>query len=69
MQLYSFPGSTGELFEPLVRNLPERIKAVKYNANLKTIDTLHFILQLEPKRSSEILVEFMDSVLAGTKIL
>lgn len=39
-----------------------RIKAVKNEVKLKTIDTGHFILQLEPERSSEILVEFMDSV-------
>jgi len=44
-----------------------RIKAVKNDVKLETIDTQHFILQLEPGRSSEILVDFMDSVIAETE--
>lgn len=41
-----------------------RIKDVKKDIRLKTIDTQHFILQLEPERSSEILMEFMDRTIA-----
>lgn len=44
----------------------EGIKALKNDVKLDTIDTLHFILQLEPERSAEILIEFMDSVIAET---
>lgn len=39
------------------------IKAVKKDVALETIDTKHFILQLEPKRSAEIVVKFMDSAI------
>ncbi len=46
-----------------------KVKSVKNDVKLKTIDTQHFILQMEPKRSSEILVEFMDSVIAKTEKL
>ncbi len=41
-----------------------RIKAVKNGIQLVTIDTQHFILQLEPERSSEIIIKFMDKVIA-----
>lgn len=44
-----------------------RIKAVKNDIKLETINTQHFILQLEPERSSELIEEFMGSVIAETK--
>lgn len=43
------------------------IKAIKDDVKLRPIATQHFILQMEPERSSEILVDFMDSVIAEKK--
>ena len=41
----------------------EIIKAMKKDVKLEKIDTQHFILQMEPERSSKILVDFMDCVM------
>jgi len=41
----------------------KRIKAIKNDVKLAIIDTLHFVLQLEPEKSSEVLVSFMENVM------
>ncbi len=41
-----------------------RIKTLKNDVKLEKINTQHFILQLEPERSSELIVNFMDGVVA-----
>jgi hypothetical protein len=41
----------------------KKIKSVNDNIELAVIDTAHFVLQLEPRKSSEILVEFMDMII------
>jgi hypothetical protein len=41
----------------------KKIKTVKEDVEMAVIDTLHFVLQLEPERASEILVEFMDRII------
>lgn len=46
-----------------------RIKTLKKDVGLETIDTQHFILQLEPERSGKLIVEFMDSVIGETEKL
>ena len=38
----------------------KKIKSIKEDIELAIIDTLHFVLQLEPQKASEILVDFMD---------
>lgn len=46
-----------------------RIKAVKKDVILEMIDTRHFILQLEPKRSAEVVVKFMDNAITEKRNL
>jgi hypothetical protein len=43
-----------------------KIKSANKNVELAVIDTLHFVLQLEPEKASEILVEFMDRTIKET---
>jgi pimeloyl-[acyl-carrier protein] methyl ester esterase len=38
-----------------------RIQKIKNNIQLAEINTLHFVLQLEPRKSADILMEFMGS--------
>lgn len=39
------------------------IKALKKDVKLAVVDTLHFVLQLEPEKSGRVLTEFMDNVM------
>ncbi|MFC1839915.1 alpha/beta fold hydrolase [Thermodesulfobacteriota bacterium] len=41
----------------------KKIKSVNEDIELAIIDTLHFVLQLEPQKASEILVEYMDKIM------
>jgi pimeloyl-ACP methyl ester carboxylesterase len=42
------------------------IKAIRKDVNLSVIDTRHFVLQLEPQKSSKALVLFMEGVMGKT---
>lgn len=39
-----------------------RIQEIRTDVQLAEIDALHFVLQLEPQKAADILMEFMDSV-------
>ena len=43
----------------------KKINSVNENIELAGIDTAHFVLQAEPRKSSEILIEFMDRIMKG----
>ena len=59
---FSKDGITFNLPDSFI-NFLERFKKIRHDVILRRIKTRHFILQLEPVKSAEILVEFIDESL------